>query len=523
MRKGFTLVELLAVILILGIITLIAIPTVKIILNEARKGAFKTTLMNIEKAVESNCSIQQIMNKELDTVYTITDGKIMPKVEIKGDLPDGTIYLNNECSVYFTLFDSNFTGIKNENEDIEIVEKKVYIEKHLNGANPVLGNNLIPVVIADDGTVTKADIFSKWYSYEEKKWANAVILTDTGKVEDDGTIKEDSIESYFVWIPRFKYKLFDLGNYTGYVSTEKPTVSNAKEIEIVFENVNNEISNGDEVNEYLSHPAFTSFNSNGFWAGKYEVTGTVNNITVKPNKVALGNQTLGTMFHKFYEYKRENNSHMMKNTEWGAITYLSHSKYGRCTDNVCVELNLNNHSGFLTGHSHVVGTDQSTYRGTFGTTSNVTLPYNTETGYLASTTGNITGIYDMSGGAHEYVAGYVDGYFGNSGITQKTVNEYGSKYFDIYSKQSSVSGYSNRILGDATGELGPFYYYKDGDNNTRYHNGWYGDSSYFVEPGESWFCRGGSYNYGGIAGTGYFARYTGAGRNYMGFRLVLGQ
>lgn len=33
---------------------------------------------------------------------------------------------------------------------------------------------------------------------------------------------------------------------------------------------------------------------------------------------------------------------------------------------------------------------------------------------------------------------------------------------------------------------------------------------------------GGSYNYGGIAGLRYFARYTGAGRNYMGFRIVLG-
>ena len=29
---------------------------------------------------------------------------------------------------------------------------------------------------------------------------------------------------------------------------------------------------------------------------------------------------------------------------------------------------------------------------------------------------------------------------------------------------------------------------------------------------------GGSYNYGGIAGLGYFARYTSARRNYMRFR-----
>ncbi len=41
----------------------------------------------------------------------------------------------------------------------------------------------------------------------------------------------------------------------------------------------------------------------------------------------------------------------------------------------------------------------------YGISSDITLPYNTETGYLASTTGNITGIYDMSGGSWEYVMG----------------------------------------------------------------------------------------------------------------------
>ena len=43
-----------------------------------------------------------------------------------------------------------------------------YTEEALNGADPVLKENLIPVTIENDGTVKKADMKEKWYSYEEK-------------------------------------------------------------------------------------------------------------------------------------------------------------------------------------------------------------------------------------------------------------------------------------------------------------------------------------------------------------------
>ena len=175
-RKGFTLIELLAVILILGIIALIAIPTVNNILKEARRGAFSSTLTNIEKAIENECTLSQIKNKDINYTYTITDGIISPSVEIKGDLPDGTIYVDGECKVNYTLYNNNFSAIK-ENDETKIEDKKIYTEDILNGAVPVLSNNLIPVTIDNDGTVRKADIYEKWYSYEEKIWANAVLVS----------------------------------------------------------------------------------------------------------------------------------------------------------------------------------------------------------------------------------------------------------------------------------------------------------------------------------------------------------
>ena len=224
------------------------------------------------------------------------------------------------------------------------------------------------------------------------------------------------------------------------------------------------------------------------------------------------------MFDASYNYKRDNDSHMMKNTEWGAVAYLSHSKYG-----INKEININNNSSNLTGYSAVEGTDQSKYFGTYGTDSSVTLLYNTPTGFKASTTGNITGIYDMSGGIWEYTASYVNEKYADSGYTFDLITSYtnGEKYFDKYNSSSTITNYNNRILGDATGELGPFYLYEDGDEYLRNHNGWYDDLSQFVDSSSPWFFRGGARHNGILASQFSFSRGTGGNHSDIGFRVVL--
>ncbi len=516
MKKGFTLIELLAVILILGIIALIAIPTVNNILKEARRGAFNSTLTNLEKAVEEKCTTEQIKNIEITTNYTITDGVISPSLDIKGDLPDGTITVNTNCEVAFELSNNNFTGNKDFVGDIVITDgssiEQKYKEEILNGADPVYSSNLIPVIIEDDGTVKKANVKEKWYSYAEKWWANAVILTDTGKVENDGTILEDSIESYFVWVPRFKYKLFNVESYESAINQQLPSELTPKTIEVIFENKNTEISNGDEVDEYLSHPAFRDFDINGFWVGKFESSGSINDVKIKPNQESIKNIDVKTMFESSYNYNRNNDSHMMKNTEWGAVAYLSLSKYG-----INKRININNNTNDITGYSAVVALDDVNYNGENGTDSSVTQPYNTVIGYKASSTGNITGIYDMSGGTYEYVAAYVDGYGAvESGFTSDPATIYGSKYFNIYPSGGYISNYNHRILGDATGEIGPFYYY-----NYVYKSSWYGEGAFFIYDGSPWFHRGGVVGNGNLAGQLQFNYSNGEVWDCFTFRVVL--
>ena len=121
----------------------------------------------------------------------------------------------------------------------EFVSK--YSESLLNGADPVLSEGLIPIVIDENGAVKKASLGSEWYNYSNKEWANAITLLDSTKVYADGeTIPESAIESYFVWIPRYKYKIFNEGNYQTLTNVEKKEQT----IEVVFESKEKSVSNG---------------------------------------------------------------------------------------------------------------------------------------------------------------------------------------------------------------------------------------------------------------------------------------
>ncbi len=406
-----------------------------------------------------------------------------------------------------------------------------YTEEILHGADPVLGKGMIPVTIDDEGVVKYANLNTPWYKYEAKKWANAVILESGVSHNVGDTIEEDEIAAYFVWIPRYKYKLWNtsedqkLYNLDDLTDTAEgaesdPTAlrritGNARLIDIVFESKGTDASTEIADGKYYTHPAFISFDVNGIWVGKFEISGSAGFVKVKPNVSSWRSATIGTFWNALYSYNRELDSHMMKNTEWGAVAYLSHSAYG-----IGAEINVNNNQSYLTGYSAAAGTDQSSYPGD----DTITETYDTATGFLASTTGNITGIYDMSGGSVEYMAAYRVGQNASTSGLNSELIEY-PNYFDKYEATTSWSDYGKRIIGDATGEMGPFYYYYDKDgasvNYKRAHNAWYGDYSYFVDSTVTWFYRGGVYGSGILAGQFIFDSYTGEANGYISTRLVL--
>lgn len=405
----------------------------------------------------------------------------------------------------------------------------MYEEPILNGAYPRVRGNLLSVTIENDGKVKRADTSTEWYSYENKRWANAVILKDESvKYEKGEVIPESNIESYFVWVPRYKYKLWNVDN----ISNTGVDTSKVHEIEIVFESAVTNPSNGARNGEWLTHPAFTSFGVNGLWVGKFETgydgaknvpearknTIEPDKVIIKPNVFYWGNVQVAKSFMTSYDYQRSLDSHMMKNTEWGSVAYLSHSKYGQGNK----KIRINNSGPLRTGYAATTEDSTGGY---------ISKSWNTLIGYLASTTGNITGVYDMSGGAWEQVMGVLVDSNGlplsgrdnshNSGFNG-TLSSGGSvtngtplpeaKYYDAYPANSNSTSYSNRILGDATGELGPF---------SGWTSSWYSDTAGFIHSGGPWFYRSGDYDDGSRAGVFNFENGSGEKYHTTSFRVVL--
>ena len=423
---------------------------------------------------------------------------------------------------------------------------------------PDLADGLIPVVY--DGTNwVSADTSSDWYAYSEQRWANAVTTTATNraKYQTPGTvIPMSEINTMWVWIPRYEYKFSNMA--TGYAggTAELP---GAIGINFIAEDV---VTSSDSSN-YEVHPAFTFGTDQlaGIWVGKFETGNqtvcsqasavansfcdlTTLGVQVKPNVDAWRGIRVSTAFTVSREMSNVGNvyglnnattdSHMMKNTEWGAVAYLSQSIYGKYANSAYSgankEVYINNYRNralTLTGCS----------AGAPSAASATTCAYTYEksnTGTGASTTGNIYGVYDMSGGAYEYVMGnmkvngstrqqsgyqntnnYNSGFAGiNSDGTSVSGRAYPSvKYYNTYDYSAFIGDHSTRYIpGDATYEV------SQGDGKI---NGWYSDYAGFVSTYWPWFIRGGAFDSATDAGVFTFNNAYGGADAACSFRLVL--
>ena len=337
-NRGFTLIELLAVVTIIALISIIAIPNItkniKDKKNEISEANQQLLAAATDTYIENNPTRFEYSYEANGSTYcipiqTLIDNGVLetPFKNVNGQEID---YSNQVQATYQAQYNSF---------SYQIVENCTELKQYV--SRPNLGENMIPVTYDETLNIwKKADINSHWYNYSEKKWANAIIVkelkeTENSKSRDEyknapaGTpILESDILAQFVWIPRFRYQLFES-------NTQTP-------INIVFEDVSTEKSTGTQTRQWLTHPAFTYNNEelSGIWIGKYESSIDNNNLLIKNNTPITNidyveaNKRIIEMTNNnnIYGFKKIN-THMTRNSEWGALAYLTNSIYGNNQNN----------------------------------------------------------------------------------------------------------------------------------------------------------------------------------------------
>ena len=358
---------------------------------------------------------------------TTTSGSIA-----NGGVTTPTIVITNNSSSQIKLnigVGNSATSVS----DIEYLDGKQLVngEVKIYPNSPNLDTGLIPVYY-HDGVWKKADSTNtdeSWYNYDEKKWANAVLVSDETKRNTylssstvvGSTIADSDITAFYVWIPRYKYRVWNITRQGGAETTYAYSAF-TKGIDIEWENGTSSTGNvscryetstsvtstvlsdkcsyeGIEIttgsgnknytNAWYTHPAFTFGDKpiEGFWIGKFETSGSTTSPKILPDVKSISQAVSGkiTASQKFHDYGLSNDidAHVLTNLEWGAVAYLTHSIYGLCSGESCGGVYINNSSDYFTGRSGgaIGGSSDlnlTTVYGSSNTTS--TTKYNT-TGY----------------------------------------------------------------------------------------------------------------------------------------------
>lgn len=120
-NKAFTLIELLAVILILGIISLVAIMTITKLIDETKKNSFKTSINALVVAIENNCEQSKFSDEEHISKYTFIDGVANNSINVKGKLPDiGVILVDESCKTSVSVSNGTYTYVKDYDSSVTI-------------------------------------------------------------------------------------------------------------------------------------------------------------------------------------------------------------------------------------------------------------------------------------------------------------------------------------------------------------------------------------------------------------------
>ena len=517
--------------------------------NKAVTGQNPTKQQIYEELIKTNGTI--ISGTSLKEIDSSKLGQELPEyIDSEGteqkwylDVQTGTVYLipgyEYEDERHITIADSS-TSIEGAVEDaMDYEEFHEVIEVALtNGLIPVIYNESEEKWQVADSTNNGEE---KWYDYRagENRWANAVTLKGGVSTTEGTLIEEEDILGMFVYIPRYEYKIGSNTVNIKFIETEQTTVDEGytyihpafRDGDVVgynngewdeeipgfwvakFEASSSATELVDDTETYTVIKAIgegipttvTATATEGATIGKTSYNTVDNNygggntigsqfVTVRPNvtswRTISVNNIVTVSENMASAHGISADSHMMKNSEWGAVAYLTQSSYGRNKEELTANSkNLNNLNSkciyAITG---------------YGDSAN---------DVTASTTGNMTGIFDLSGGVAEYTAGYIpldmDGYLAEYGSSFASTTGTSNKYATVYpydpSDTGSDSDLNYTVYKSAGYGFGDAILETSGD---RYS--WNGDSSYFPSGYCPFVLRGGSFFHGLSAGVFAFYR-----------------
>lgn len=549
--KGITLISLVVTIIILLILAGVTIATLmgdNGLIKRAQDAKIATEIASIKEEIQTDILSEQAGNngnisddtlkgilekygvlseeeKLIDKTLTTTKGNHEIKV---ADIFNGT-------TVKDVPKNPTFTTVANAPDTSRFnTSNTYYVAWDLTSS---------PYTIQESNNLTQTAP-SNWYDYTEgvNHWAN---VKTTGGEND----------CYWVWIPRYAYKVPTKGGTAETIEVKFLQGKTNKPIDETTEITNTTPIPG----EWVVHPAFTDAGNGGFgeltgiWVAKYEASSssvdTINlengtltgdtsslagtgggtdtslHVRVKPNVTSWRGLNVNGMFEVCQNLTTSGNSlqgttnldsHMMKNTEWGAVAYLSSSKYGK-TDSSGNRVRVYNNPYYngTTNYSPITGLAGATATQTNNAITTNLYVYNTQEGVEASTTGNVYGIYDMAGGAWEYVAGIYKGGTSNDDRS-KLWDSNNLKYIDQYTETTgSQSNYYGNInkYGDAVYETS-----SSGDSGT---GSWDSSYSYFPDSSFPVFVRGRHASDGSYAGVFAFDVTSGGAYTSSSFRPVV--
>ena len=488
-------------------------------------------------------------------------GWAISKNATEANYQPGDKYTSNEDVVLYAVWKGNLIGsIANE---------------------PIVGDGMLAVYWDNDNATTEytSGYFTdEMYSYKmgdgvtdtkESRWANAITTADG---------------SYWVWIPRYAYKIIYYTDSTRNIETTTKTQYGDIDVLFMYDTSDTQYrdANGNAVDlpeGYKVHPAFQSMTEEelaggknplgkwdseltGLWVMKYEAsredstdggstwlpttasygggdiltTNAGNTATTKIRVVSKPSVPSWRGSHVSNSYKNclamytKHNTHQMKNSEWGAVAYLTYSAYGRNGEELAVNQNNDGYTGAgkskgtslvyeLLGYSY---SKENKVDGSGKITAyafDENYAWNTTLGKLASSTGNIYGVYDLSGGSYEYTSSYLDN--GSSKLTAygaNLVNDTNLRYKQVYSSTVTDGSYAPTAdyeinsdkYGDAIQETCP---------QKGYDTCWCNDRGQFPESSYNFFTRGGASNENKVSGIFNFDSYPGG--YGAGFRAVI--